>query len=41
MVPDTGSWNYNFMGVKHTAHMRFVRVVRGVASLSYWIVGTD
>lgn len=23
MVPDTGSWNYNFMGVKHSANMRY------------------
>ncbi|KAL8138631.1 hypothetical protein V2J09_004632 [Rumex salicifolius] len=23
MVPDTGPWNYNFMGVKHTASMRY------------------
>lgn len=23
MVPDTGSWNYNFMGVKHSASMRY------------------
>ncbi|XP_062089879.1 pre-mRNA-processing-splicing factor 8A [Humulus lupulus] len=23
MVPDTGPWNYNFMGVKHTPSMKF------------------
>ncbi len=23
MTPDTGSWNYNFMGVKHSASMRY------------------
>ncbi|KAJ3699012.1 hypothetical protein LUZ61_002717 [Rhynchospora tenuis] len=23
MVPDNGPWNYNFMGVKHTASMRY------------------
>jgi len=23
MVPDTGSWNYNFMGVKHSASMKY------------------
>jgi len=23
MVPDTGSWNYNFMGVKHSATMKY------------------
>lgn len=23
MVPDTGSWNYNFMGVKHSPSMRY------------------
>jgi len=23
MVPDTGSWNYNFMGVKHSAGMKY------------------
>jgi pre-mRNA-processing factor 8 len=23
MVPDTGSWNYNFMGVKHSVHMKY------------------
>ena len=23
MVPAEGSWNYNFMGVKHTANMRY------------------
>jgi len=23
MVPDAGSWNYNFMGVKHTANMKY------------------
>ena len=23
MVPDVGSWNYNFMGVKHAPSMRY------------------
>jgi len=23
MVPDQGSWNYNFMGVKHSANMKY------------------
>ena len=23
MVPDTGSWNYNFMGMKHSANMMY------------------
>ena len=23
MVPDTGSWNYNFMGVKHSPNMKY------------------
>jgi len=23
MVPETGSWNYNFMGVKHTPNMKY------------------
>eukprot|EP00935_MAST-01C_sp_MAST-1C-sp1_P002806 g2806.t1 len=23
MVPDEGSWNYNFMGVKHTLSMKY------------------
>jgi pre-mRNA-processing factor 8 len=23
MVPDTGSWNYNFMGVKHSVNMKY------------------
>jgi hypothetical protein len=23
MVPDTGSWNYNFMGVKHSPAMKY------------------
>lgn len=23
MVPDTGSWNYNFMGVKHSQSMKY------------------
>jgi pre-mRNA-processing factor 8 len=23
MVPDSGVWNYNFMGVKHSASMRY------------------
>jgi len=23
MVPDVGSWNYNFMGVKHTPNMKY------------------
>jgi len=23
MVPDTGSWNYNFMGMKHSVNMRY------------------
>lgn len=23
MVPDLGSWNYNFMGVKHTPSMKY------------------
>jgi pre-mRNA-processing factor 8 len=23
MVPDEGSWNYNFMGVKHTSSMKY------------------
>ncbi len=23
MVPDTGSWKYNFMGVKHSPSMRY------------------
>jgi len=23
MVPDTGSWNYNFMGVKHNVGMKY------------------
>ena len=23
MVPDAGSWNYNFMGVKHSPSMRY------------------
>lgn len=23
MVPDSGPWNYNFMGVKHTASMKY------------------
>lgn len=23
MVPDTASWNYNFMGVKHSPSMRY------------------
>ena len=23
MVPDTGSWNYNFMGVKHSPTMKY------------------
>lgn len=23
MVPDTGSWNYNFMGVKHQQSMKY------------------
>lgn len=23
MVPDTGPWNYNFMGVKHTVNMKY------------------
>jgi len=23
MVPDTGSWNYNFMGMKHSVTMKY------------------
>jgi pre-mRNA-processing factor 8 len=23
MVPDTGSWNYNFMGVRHSTNMKY------------------
>ena len=23
MIPDSGSWNYNFMGVKHSAGMKY------------------
>jgi pre-mRNA-processing factor 8 len=23
MVPDTGSWNYNFQGIKHTSNMKY------------------
>lgn len=23
MTPDTGSWNYNFMGVKHSVSMKY------------------
>lgn len=23
MVPDLGSWNFNFMGVKHTTNMKY------------------
>jgi len=23
MVPDTGSWNYNFMGMKHSVNMKY------------------
>lgn len=23
MVPDPGSWNYNFMGVRHSASMKY------------------
>lgn len=23
MVPDVGSWNFNFMGVKHTPNMKY------------------
>ncbi len=23
MVPDSGSWNYNFMGVKHSLGMKY------------------
>lgn len=23
LVPDAGSWNYNFMGVKHSVHMKY------------------
>ena len=23
MVPDVGSWNYNFQGVKHTPTMKY------------------
>jgi pre-mRNA-processing factor 8 len=23
MVPDIGSWNYNFMGVKHSLNMKY------------------
>lgn len=23
MVPDTGSWNFNFMGVRHEVHMKY------------------